>query len=202
MSVQLELQRGAIGTVEQHETVIVGGGQAGLAVGYWLSRLGRPFVILDANAQIGDSWRGRWDSMRLFTPARRDGLPGMRFPAPKHSFPTHDEMAMYLQEYAATFELPVRHGARVDALGRSAEGRFIVASNEQRFEAANVVIATGPFQAPRVPVFADRLDTRVTQMHSSEYRNPAASWSSAPATRAPTSRSSSPANGVCGSPAS
>jgi putative flavoprotein involved in K+ transport len=171
MSAKLETQRIRMRAVEEHETVIIGGGQAGLAVGYWLSRLGRPFVILDANARIGDSWRGRWDSMRLFTPARRDGLPGMRFPARRHAFPACDEMADYLEDYAARFDLPVRLGVRVDALGRSG-GRFILAAHEQRFQADNVVITTGPFQEPYVPDFADRLDVRITQMHSSEYRNP------------------------------
>jgi putative flavoprotein involved in K+ transport len=159
-------------TVEQHETVIIGGGQAGLATGYFLSKLDRPFVILDANARIGDSWRGRWDSMRLFTPARRDGLPGMRFPARKHSFPTRDEMAAYLEDYAERFGLEVRGGVRVDALSRSDEGSFMIAARDRRFEAENVVLATGPFQAPRVPDFADRLDPRIVHMHSSKYRNP------------------------------
>ena len=158
-------------SIQQHETVVIGGGQAGLAVGYFLSKLGRPFVILDANPRVGDSWRGRWDSMRLFTPARRDGLPGMRFPAPRHSFPTREEMAEYLETYAATFELPVHSGVRVDALGH-ADGRFLLAAGERRYEAHNVVIATGPFQAPHVPEFADELNGSITQLHSSAYRNP------------------------------
>jgi len=158
-------------SIHRHETVVIGGGQAGLAVGYFLSKLGRPFVILDANPRVGDTWRGRWDTMRLFTPARRDGLPGMRFPAPKHSFPTRDAMAEYLELYAATFELPVHSGVRVDALGRS-DGHFLVAAGERRYEAANVVIATGPFQRPHVPGFAGELDPRITQLHSSAYRNP------------------------------
>src|SRR5438067_3504289 len=159
-------------TIQRHETVVIGGGQAGLAVGYHLSKLGRPFVILDANQLVGDSWRGRWDSMRLFTPARRDGLPGMRFPARKHSFPSRVEMAEYLESYAAAFELPVHGGVRVDALGRADDGRFLLAAGERRYEADNVVIATGPFQKAHVPDFADRLDPRITQMHSSAYRNP------------------------------
>jgi putative flavoprotein involved in K+ transport len=161
-------------TVHHHETVIVGGGQAGLAVAHHLGRLGRPCVVLDANERVGDSWRSRWESMRLFTPARRDGLPGMRFPAPRHSFPTREEMADYLEEYARRFELPVRTGVRVDALGRSGGGRFLIAAGERRFEADHVVLATGPFQAPRVPGFAADLDPRIAQLHSSEYRNPEA----------------------------
>jgi putative flavoprotein involved in K+ transport len=158
--------------VEHHETVVVGGGQAGLAVGYFLAKLGRPHVILDADLRVGDSWRGRWESMRLFTPARRDGLPGMRFPAPKHSFPSRDDMAEYLEAYVERFELPVRGGVRVDALGRSRSGRFLLAAGEHRYEADNVVVATGPFQAPHVPDFAGELDPRIVQMHSSIYRNP------------------------------
>jgi putative flavoprotein involved in K+ transport len=158
-------------SIHRHETVVIGGGQAGLAVGYFLSKLGRPFVILDADPRIGDTWRGRWDSMRLFTPARRDGLPGMRFPAPKHSFPSRDDMADYLETYAATFELPVHSGVRVDALGQS-DGRFLLAAGERRYEAVNVVLATGPFQRPHLPDFAGELDPRITQLHSSAYRNP------------------------------
>src|SRR6266536_2734754 len=110
MTVQVKAAANELATVQQFETVIVGGGQAGLAIGYHLSKLGRPFTILDANARVGDSWRGRWDSMRRFTPARRDGLPGMPFPARKHSFPTRDEMADYLEAYRAEFDLPVRTG--------------------------------------------------------------------------------------------
>ena len=98
-------------TTERVETVIVGAGQAGLAVGYHLAKRGRPFVIVDANERIGDAWRTRWDSLRLFTPARYDGLPGMRFPAPGWSFPSKDEMADYLEAYAARFGLTVRPGA-------------------------------------------------------------------------------------------
>jgi putative flavoprotein involved in K+ transport len=159
-------------TIRRLETVIIGGGQAGLSVGHFLRKYRRSFEILDAHAHIGDSWRGHWDSMRVFTPARRDGLPGMRFPARKHSFPTGGEMADYLEAYATAFDLPVRHGVRVDALGRSDDGAFLVAAGEQRYEAANVVIATGPFQHPRVPEFADGLGPAVTQLHSSAYRNP------------------------------
>jgi putative flavoprotein involved in K+ transport len=172
MSVQSELQPTTTSTVEEHETIIVGGGQAGLAMGYHLSRLGLPFVILDASERIGDSWRARWQSMRLFTPARRDGLPGRPFPARRHSFPTRDEMADYLDDYARHFELPVRTGIRVDALGQADDGRFLIAAGPQRYAADQVVIATGPFQRAHVPAFAGELDPRVTHMHSSMYRAP------------------------------
>ena len=85
---------------ERFETVIIGGGQAGLAVGYHLARRERSVVILDANERIGDSWRERWDSLRVFTPARYDGLPGWSFPAPGWSYPTKDDVADYLESYA------------------------------------------------------------------------------------------------------
>jgi len=119
---------------ERVETVIVGAGQSGLSVGYFLARQGRSFVILDANPRIGDAWRNRWDSLRLFTPARFDGLAGMRFPAPRNSFPTKDEMADFLEEYAQRFALPVRTQARVTHLSRS-NGSFLVEAGHARFEA-------------------------------------------------------------------
>ena len=108
---------------EHIETLVIGGGQAGLSVGYHLARRGRPFVIVDANQRIGDSWRHRWDSLKLFTPARWDSLDGMRFPAPPDSFPTKDAMANYLESYAAHFKLPVRSGVRVERMHR--EGRRV-----------------------------------------------------------------------------
>jgi putative flavoprotein involved in K+ transport len=157
---------------ERSETVIIGGGQAGLTVGYYLARHGRPFVILDASQRIGDSWRKRWDSLRLFTPARYDGLPGMPFPVPAYAFPTKDEMADYLEAYATRFELPVRTGVRVDCLSRQGD-RFIVTAGDLRFEAAHVVVAMANWQKPRIPSFARQLDPGIVQLHSSEYRNTA-----------------------------
>jgi putative flavoprotein involved in K+ transport len=137
-----------------------------------MQKRGRPFVVLDAEERIGDAWRKRWDSLRLFTPAKYDGLPGMRFPAPRWSFPTKDEMGDYLEAYAARFELPVRTGVSVDRVFRSGE-RYVVESGLQTFEADNVVAATGAHRAPKVPSFASELDPRVTQLHSAAYRNPA-----------------------------
>ena len=151
-----ERNRPATAGSEYFETVIIGGGQAGLSVGYHLKKQGRPFVILDANERIGDAWRKRWDSLRLFTPARYDGLTGWRFPAPALSFPTKDEMADYLEAYAARFDLPVRTGVKVDGLSREGD-RFVVASGDRRFEAEHVVVATGANQVPKVPAFADEL---------------------------------------------
>jgi putative flavoprotein involved in K+ transport len=157
---------------EYFETAIIGGGQAGLAVGYQLKRRGRTAVILDENERVGDSWRKRWDSLRLFTPAKYDGLPGWRFPARRWSFPTKDEMGDYLEAYAARFELDVRTGVKVERLSK-ANGRFVITADPVSFEAKNVIVATGSHRIPRVPSFARDLDPRIVQLHSSEYVSPA-----------------------------
>ena len=153
------------------ETVIIGGGQAGLSVGYHLAKRERPFVILEANERIGDSWRKRWDSLRVFTPARADGLTGWPFPGSPWSFPTKDEMGDYMEAYAKRFDLPVRTGVRVDGVSRE-ENRYIVAFGDQRIEADNVVVASGACQDPRVPLFASELDPSIVQLHSSQYLGP------------------------------
>jgi putative flavoprotein involved in K+ transport len=156
--------------VEHVQTVVVGGGQAGLAVGYSLARRGLPFVILDAHERIGDAWRNRWDSLRLFSAARYDGLPGMPFPGQADSFPTKDEMADYLEAYAARFELPVRTRVRVHRLQRLGD-RFELSAGAMRFEADNVVVAMGSHQVPWVPPFAGGLDPGIVQLHAAAYRN-------------------------------
>lgn len=157
---------------ERFETVIIGGGQAGLATGYHLKRRARDFVILDGGERLGDPWRQRWPSLRLYSPARYDGLPGLAFPAPRHSSPSTHEMADYLEGYASRFELPVRSGVHVDGLSRAGE-RYVVTAGDRVFEADNVVVATGVMQQPVVPEFAAELEPRVTQLHSLDYRSPA-----------------------------
>jgi putative flavoprotein involved in K+ transport len=156
---------------EHFDTLVIGGGQAGLAVGHSLARQGVPFVILDADQQIGDAWRRRWDSLRLFSPRRYDGLPGVPFPGPPSSFPTKDEMADYLQAYADRFELPVRSGVRVDRLSRNGDG-FEVAAGGLRLTANNVVVAMGTHQVPWRPSFVAELDPQIFQLHAGRYLNP------------------------------
>jgi putative flavoprotein involved in K+ transport len=156
--------------IERHETLIIGGGQAGLATGYHLAAEGRDFVILDAGERVGDAWRRRWDSLRLYSPAGYDGLPGMPFPAPKTSYPTTLGMADFLESYATRFDLPVRSGCAVERLSKDGQ-RYVATVGEQTFEADNVVVATGVMQKPHVPGFANELDPRITQFHSSDYRN-------------------------------
>ena len=155
---------------ESFDTVVIGGGQAGLAMGYRLAKRGQPFVILDAHPRTGDAWRTRWDSLRLFTPAMFSGLPGMRFPAPNHSKPTKDEMADYLEAYATRFALPIRHGVRVDGLTREG-GQYVVTAGAERFVADRVVVATGAHHKPHTPAFAADLDPRIVQLHSHDYGN-------------------------------
>ena len=152
------------------ETIVIGGSQAGLAVGYHLRRRGVPFVIVDENKRVGDAWRNRWDTLRLFTPARYNGLPGMRFPAPASVFPTKDDTANYLETYAREFALPVRTGVKVDRLSTAGD-HFEAFCGEEVLSAENVVVATGAYHYPRVPAFARGLDGAIIQLHSSSYRN-------------------------------
>jgi len=157
--------------VERYDTVVIGGGQAGLAVAYHLQRRKRSVVILERNGRIGDSWRARWDSLKLYSPASRDALPGMRFPARGSAYPTARDMADYLETYAAKHELPVRTDVTVESLTAD-DGRYVILAGGDRIEAENVVVATGVFQKPYVPTFAPELDSAITQLHSSAYRNP------------------------------
>jgi putative flavoprotein involved in K+ transport len=154
------------------DVAVIGGSQAGLAMAWHLARE-QPlqFVVLDAGPEIGHTWRSRWDSLTLFTPAQYDALPGMPFPGPADTYPTKDPVADYLQAYAAAFNLPVRLDARVSHLRQIAEG-FEVRTQAEVFRARQVVVATGPFQVPFVPPAAQRLDGSVTQLHSAGYRNP------------------------------
>jgi putative flavoprotein involved in K+ transport len=155
------------------DVIVVGAGQAGLAIGWYLARLGLRFQVLEASAELGRSWRSRWDSLTLFTPAQYDALPGMPFPAPADTYPTKEPVADYLRAYADAFRLPVRLNSRVTSLSRSGDG-FEVRTADETFSARRVVVATGPFQIPFVPPAAGGLDSAVTQLHSADYRNPQA----------------------------
>jgi putative flavoprotein involved in K+ transport len=156
---------------ERVEVVVVGAGQAGLAAGYYLSRVGKSFVILEAGPRVGDSWRRRWDSLELFTVARYSALPGLAFPGDPEHFPGKDEVADYLENYARVFQLPVRPTAPVRSLSE-VDHEYLVESAAGTYRAASVIVATGAYQRPHVPDLAERLDAEVTQLHTAEYRNP------------------------------
>jgi putative flavoprotein involved in K+ transport len=156
---------------ERFDVVVIGGGQAGLAIGYFLAREGRRFTILEAADSIGAAWRTRWDSLVLFTPRRYDALPGLAFPGDPDGYPTRDEVIAYLEEYAAAFALPVELDSRVRSL-TEAGGTFVVELDDRELEADQVVVATGPFQVPRVPALAGDLAPGLFQTHSTGYMRP------------------------------
>jgi putative flavoprotein involved in K+ transport len=158
--------------MEDRDTIVIGGGQTGLIVGHALKERGVDFTIIDANERIGDAWRNRWDSLRLFTQAFMNGLPGMPFPGSKNAFVGKDQVADYLEQYAAELDLPVRSGVRVNRLSENGE-RFVLETTGGPVRARNVIVAMADYQKPYVPPFASELDPQIRQMHSTEYRNPA-----------------------------
>lgn len=157
------------------DTVVIGGGQAGLAVGYYLAHQKRDFVILDAHRRAGDSWRQRWDSLRLFTPTSFNNLPGMPFPKSTDRFPSKDEMADYLESYVARFQLPMLFDTKVDELARDGD-TYLITAGTLHLKANYVIVATGAYPTPRVPAFASQLDPAINQVHSVAYRNPRQLW--------------------------
>jgi putative flavoprotein involved in K+ transport len=155
----------------RYQVIVIGGGQAGLCVGHYLVEAGIDVLILEAAARIGESWRTRWDSLRLFTAAAYAGLPGLPFPGDPNAFPGKDEVADYLEDYARRMRVPVRLGTKVDALHRHGH-RYVIEAGTTRFEADHVVITTGPYQTARVPSWAGQLDQAIVQIHSNAYKNP------------------------------
>jgi len=158
-------------TDQRHDVIIIGGGQAGLAIGHLLARRDRQLTILDAAGAPAAAWRARWDSLKLFTPVRYDSLPGRAFPGHPDAYPGRDDVVAYLTDYARDFELPVELNSRVRSL-RHGEDGFVVELEDRTYEAPVVVVATGPFQVPRVPAVAERLASDTVQLHSTAYRTP------------------------------
>ena len=164
-------ERKEFSRTREPEVIIIGAGQSGLSAGYYLQRRGVPFLILDADERVGDVWRRRWDSLRLFTPAWLDSLDGLPFPAPAQYFPTKDEMADYLEAYAKHHALPVQNGARVISLAREAGG-FLVKTTRGDYRALQVIVALSSYQRRRVPAFARELAAEIRQIHALDYKNP------------------------------
>jgi putative flavoprotein involved in K+ transport len=159
---------------ERHEVVVIGAGQSGLAAARDLAKRKIDFVVLEANQRVGDNWRTRYDSLRLYSPAKYDALPGLPMPLPRDAYPTGNQMADYLESYVRHFALPVRTGIPVDNLRRAAgtDGGYLITAGERAIAANQVVIAAGSFRTPHVPAFASDLDPAIVQLHSSEYRVP------------------------------
>ena len=159
---------------ERINTLIIGAGQAGLSAAYHLARRGIPYLVLDADARIGDHWRARWTSLRLYSPARFDRLPGMPFPGPSFAYPSGVAMGDYLEAYVKRFGLRVRSGVRVDRVQAAEAGQagYVVIADGRRYAADQLIVATGPFGNPYVPEFAPGLDPAIRQLHSHEYRDP------------------------------
>jgi putative flavoprotein involved in K+ transport len=165
-----ELQPRAQETAD-YEVVVIGAGQAGLTMGYYLAQQGRRFVILERSDSVAAAWRERWESLTLFTPRRYSALPGLPFPGGPDSYPTRDEVIEYLERYAETFELPIEFNSNVRRLSRE-DGRFVSEIDERTITADQVVVATGPFQAPYIPKLAQELASDVWQAHSTGYQRP------------------------------
>ena len=153
------------------DVAVVGAGQAGLAIGHFLARQGRRFVIFEAADAVGTAWRNRWDSLVLFTPRRYDALPGLRFPGDPDGYPTRDEVIAYLEQYRAAFDLPIEFNSAVRSL-TTADDTFRIELDDRQVVADQVVVATGPFHEPRIPEVAAQLAPEVFQLHSSGYRRP------------------------------
>lgn len=159
-------------SVEHVETLIIGAGQSGLATAHHLQLSNRSFLVVDANARVGDGWRRQWDSLKLYSPAKYDSIHGLPFPAPAWSFPGKEDVANYFETYAEHFDIPIRLNTRVDRLALHGDG-YVATCGEGTIFADNVVVATGTFgRTPHVPEFADELDPMIMQLHSSEYRRP------------------------------
>jgi putative flavoprotein involved in K+ transport len=152
------------------DVVVIGAGQAGLAIGYHLKQLGLTFILLDKAERIGESWRNRYDSLKLFTPAEYDSLPGLRFPAPEGHYPIKDEVAEYLEGYAKHFDLPVKLQTQLEVLEKQSDV-FRLQTNRGVYQTPRVIIATGPFQTPLIPSLSQQLDNEIVQLHSGSYRN-------------------------------
>jgi putative flavoprotein involved in K+ transport len=160
------------GTAESPlDVAVIGGGQAGLAAGYFLAQQSRDFVILEAAGEPAAAWQGRWDSLRLFTPVRYDSLPGLAFPGDPDSYPGRDDVVAYLTDYARRFELPVELNSRVQRVRAGDGGGFRVELADRSYDADQLVIATGPFQVPFTPAMAAELSSDVRQLHSIGYRS-------------------------------
>lgn len=153
------------------DIIVIGAGQAGLSMGYYLQQGGYNFVILDGEKRIGDTWRNRYDSLILFTPKSYSSLPGMRLEGEKNALPTKDEIADYLEAYANLFSLPVKMETTVHKV-QKIKSTYEVSTDKGIFHSKHVIIASGAFQKPFIPSISQSLSQEVFQIHSSQYQSP------------------------------
>ena len=152
------------------DVIVIGGGQAGLAMGYWLKQSTFSYLIVDKQESVGETWKNRYDSLVLFTPGQYNTLPGLSFPGEQRDYPSKDDVASYLQQYARTFHLPIQNQTCVQNVSKIG-GVFSVKTDQGLFTCQNLIIATGPFQTPIVPDFSNVMSKKIVQLHSSEYKN-------------------------------
>jgi putative flavoprotein involved in K+ transport len=154
-----------------YDVLVLGAGQAGLSMGYFLKRTKLNFLILDKGSEIGESWRNRYDSLTLFTPRTYSSLPGLSLKGEEKQYPTKDEMSDYLSMYAKAFSLPIQLDTSVSKLDK-VEDHFRLYTNNGEFQSKNVIVATGPFQEPYIPESSQHLSENILQLHSSQYKKP------------------------------
>ncbi len=158
--------------MNKYKTIIIGAGQAGLAMGYQLQLKKEPFLIIDAHQNIGDSWRLRYDSLQLFTPRSHSSLPGLKMSGNPSGYPNKDELAEYLQKYQQKFKLNVKLNKKVKSVVKVNDEFIIKTTDEKEFNCSNVIVATGPFQVPYIPKFHEELSPSINQLHTEDYKNP------------------------------
>lgn len=155
-----------------YNTIIVGGGQAGLAMGYYLKKRGQNFIILDAHTKVGDSWRIRYDSLKLFTPRSHSSLPGLKLAGDQNGYPTKNEIADYLEDYQKKFDIPISLNNKVTQVIKEGGVFKISTTSKEPYFCKNIIIATGPFQVPFIPELSESLGSDIYQCHTVDYKNP------------------------------
>lgn len=154
-----------------YDTVVIGAGQAGLSIGYYLKQSDQKFVLIDKGNEVGESWKLRYDSLVLFTPRLYSSLPGMILDGDEQGFPTKDEMVNYLEKYVATYDIPIHFNNEVVEITKVNDD-FLIKTTNDEYQAKNIVIATGPFQTPMIPTCSNNISSQIKQLHSSQYKNP------------------------------
>lgn len=167
----LHCEKENVSCIKSYETIVIGAGQAGLTMGYYLKQHKGDFLIIDKGKAVGEVWRNRYDSLQLFTPRMYSSLPGLALEGKQHGFPIKNEVAEYLKSYSELMALPIQMDTEVLRVSKTESG-FCIETTKDTFYTANIVVATGPFQTKQVPAYSSLLSKKIVQLHSSEYKNP------------------------------